>query len=598
MPSTRTLVVSAVAAATVALTPAKHYVLELRAELLWAALVLCAAAIARLRACMVAGPVKSTRKALTAANDAAREAHVTAHDPKGEIIHDIKTIVGYAAETNTYAKAGKALSKFVKKGHLCVSDLLRANSDKLVWMHATIASLLEGGMQIRYTVQFNLFAGTVANLGNDAQREQLAQILKKGELGCFALTEKAPGVLSGLVVDTTATWQKDGSYVLHTPNEGANKVWISSGLVSRWAVVIARLFVPVGANPPNAFEAKGRARDNTPADAPVDKGPHAFLVDLQELEQAGGVTRTDMAPKTDFNGLDNAVLAFHHAKIAGSTLLQALSGVDAKTGAYTLADPNVPFRFEHVAQRLLSGRICIALAGLDTVNTTMDRVRGYDRKIITGRGATLSLAQLPAMRDLLDRGTLVAAALERYCRAVVSEYSSTAPLSPRLVKQINAAKVLVVTFAIRMTLAVKAQVGSYSLMKDSPFGSQTDILYVFQFAEGDAGILKQKVARDTLTAAKPLEIVGALATAAKVGGQAKARLTLEQQRDVSLIRLLWRMQRAGQGAKQVTTWLESHDDVEALAWGECVLTVRRKLLQCGAARSAELRAFDEYYGVV
>jgi hypothetical protein len=57
------------------------------------------------------------------------------------------------------------------------------------------------------------------------------------------------------------------------------------------------------------------------------------------------------------------------------------------------------------------------------------------------------------------------------------------PLDRALVERICIAKVLVVTFAIDLTLRLKAQVGSFSLMDASPFGAQTDILYVFQFAE-------------------------------------------------------------------------------------------------------------------
>ena len=73
-------------------------------------------------------------------------------------------------------------------------------------------------MAVRVTVQLNLFAGSVANLGDDAQRALLQGILLKGELGCFALTEEGAGVLSGLIVDTTATFNAaTGGFVLNSP---------------------------------------------------------------------------------------------------------------------------------------------------------------------------------------------------------------------------------------------------------------------------------------------------------------------------------------------------------------------------------------------
>ena len=50
------------------------------------------------------------------------------------------------------------------------------------------------GFGIRFTVQFNLFAGSIIGLGNPAQVAALDEYQKKGELGCFCLTEKMAGV--------------------------------------------------------------------------------------------------------------------------------------------------------------------------------------------------------------------------------------------------------------------------------------------------------------------------------------------------------------------------------------------------------------------
>ena len=53
-------------------------------------------------------------------------------------------------------------------------------------------------------MQFNLFAGTIVELGGPEQLELLEQMQERGVLGCFALTEKLAGVNSGLVVRRTA----------------------------------------------------------------------------------------------------------------------------------------------------------------------------------------------------------------------------------------------------------------------------------------------------------------------------------------------------------------------------------------------------------
>ena len=129
-------------------------------------------------------------------------------------------------------------------------------------------------------MQYNLFGGTIANLGSDKQRKWLEEVFSKGELGCFLLTESGAGVLSGLIVETTCTWN-GSTFDLHSPEplKSSRKCWISQGLTATWGAVIARLILQNG----------------------EDKGPHAFIVPMN----AAGVIREDMDRKTDFNSLDN-----------------------------------------------------------------------------------------------------------------------------------------------------------------------------------------------------------------------------------------------------------------------------------------------------
>jgi acyl-CoA oxidase len=87
-----------------------------------------------------------------------------------------------------------------------------------------------GGFGIRFTVQFNLFAGSMVGLAGPEQLKMLDTIQEKGQLGCFLLTEKQAGVLSGLIVETTCDWDEEKQeFVLHTPRDAAAKNWISQG---------------------------------------------------------------------------------------------------------------------------------------------------------------------------------------------------------------------------------------------------------------------------------------------------------------------------------------------------------------------------------
>lgn len=42
----------------------------------------------------------------------------------------------------------------------------------------------------RFTVQYNLFAGTIVAAGGDEQLDRLAEYQRDEQLGCFGLTEK------------------------------------------------------------------------------------------------------------------------------------------------------------------------------------------------------------------------------------------------------------------------------------------------------------------------------------------------------------------------------------------------------------------------
>mmetsp|Transcript_51514 Transcript_51514/g.103449 ORF Transcript_51514/g.103449 Transcript_51514/m.103449 type:complete len:110 (+) Transcript_51514:589-918(+) len=105
------------------------------------------------------------------------------------------------------------------------------NPEKFFLAHRLLSTMGLGGFGIRFTVQFNLFAGSIVGLGGPEQVKALSALQESGELGCFLLTETQAGVLSGLIVETTATWNQEAQqFVLHTPSDSAAKNWISQVL--------------------------------------------------------------------------------------------------------------------------------------------------------------------------------------------------------------------------------------------------------------------------------------------------------------------------------------------------------------------------------
>ena len=382
---------------------------------------------------------------------------------------------------SSYEGHANFVSDFLRQKVIDVDGLMRQNTQKLFLLHRESGPIVEGGLGVRITVQLNLFGGSVANLGNESQRKWLQGVFDRGELGCFALTEAGAGVLSGLVVNTTATYVpatkkgKMGTFDLHSPTLKSRKTWISQGLTAKWAVVIARLILP----------------DN------VDKGPHAFVVDISDSKS--GICKEDMPSKTDFNGLDNANIWFDHASLPADSLLSGVSYITGD-GEYKLTDPNVPFRFVNVAQRLLSGRICIAGAAIMQLRKVYDAVKSYamKREIPTGKASFTPLSDIPVMNDTLDGIDASMCVFRHFVRSNEESFMGDDSISTDLVNRIACGKVEIVGYCIDAILALKKRVGSLSLQSTGPFGSQTDILYVYRFAEGDSAILQQKMTRDAL----------------------------------------------------------------------------------------------------
>jgi hypothetical protein len=121
-----------------------------------------------------------------------------------------ETAIGAEAEGERETAAGcvAALRRIIRDPQLLPVAALAEDSLRVFRVHRALAARPSRALWIRFTVQYNLFAGSVMALGSPAHAARLAAMHAAGELGCFALTERAAGVLSGLKIDTTATWDE------------------------------------------------------------------------------------------------------------------------------------------------------------------------------------------------------------------------------------------------------------------------------------------------------------------------------------------------------------------------------------------------------
>jgi len=399
--------------------------------------------------------------------------------------HEFKAATVGVAEmdptTIDYATSAKRMRELLQTELLRHTDL-RDNPERFFLAHRILAehsSAVGPGFWVRFTVHYNLCAGTVLALGTPAQVADLDTMQEKGELGCFSLTEKLAGVNSGLVVGTVAEWDDTSqTFNLNSPNVGAHKNWISQGLVADKTVVVADL----------------RIKEKS-------YGPHAFIINLRENgELVSGVSTQDMGPKTVGNDLDNASIAFDNVKIPKSALLSRFADI-GEDNEYVQKVEGLPV-FHMIGQRLFTGRVAVAQAAMAFRHGLFDKTKAFaDNKQCWSPKGELMLSGIPQLKSLFQEAEEEAAVLDAFvgeCERRLCECLRNDKLpSIDLVEAIACAKVKCVEKSIRACHRLQNEVGSYALMAGTGF-ENIDFLTCCKFAEGDSRILMQKMSRDRM----------------------------------------------------------------------------------------------------
>mmetsp|Transcript_125727 Transcript_125727/g.367381 ORF Transcript_125727/g.367381 Transcript_125727/m.367381 type:complete len:466 (+) Transcript_125727:92-1489(+) len=408
-----------------------------------------------------------------------------------------------------YTQSADRLRKLIREGPYNLTDL-RDAPERFFLAHQMLsefATRVGPGFGIRFTVQVNLFAGTIIGLGNTEQVNFLSEVQKKGLLGCFCLTERLAGVNSGLVVNTTAEWDEGRQmFLLDCPDEGSKKNWISQGLTADLAVVVATLLV------------KGKSY-----------GPHAFVMEMRRNgELVPGVTVEDMGNKTIGNDLDNARVSFSKVWVPRSALLDRYAGIEK--GEYVQYKPGTS-NMDMIGQRLYTGRAVIASSTLVFARTLFKTAREYtDSKRCWHPKGAIMLSEIPQLDFLYKEADQALGKVEalrdaveaRLCECLKSDKIPT----NELVEMVAALKVKAIETTISLCFRLKQELGSYALMGGTGF-EKMDYLQCCKFAEGDSRILMQKIARDRLQAfskkqegtARESEICFKLGKAVMTGGK-------------------------------------------------------------------------------
>ncbi|KAJ5900219.1 uncharacterized protein N7473_004289 [Penicillium subrubescens] len=252
----------------------------------------------------------------------------------------------------SYERA-RAISKHYK---LTVDDI-HSLTPKFWDMNRDGIVTRDAGTYILLATQYNLAAGTIAQFSHERTdlQELLQKIMDFEVSALFMITELNHGV-DVKYLETTATLQPDGSFILHTPNMGAAKFMPPSRQVAgipRIVVVMARLMVDGD-----------------------DRGIRPFIVALSNgKEICKGVTSV-LLPELGTRTLDHCLTSFNQVRLLPNALLGDISKPE-----------DFQAHFLSAIRRISIGTISLCLSIIPYLKNLVYIVGKYNlRRTVTGPG--------------------------------------------------------------------------------------------------------------------------------------------------------------------------------------------------------------------
>jgi len=386
---------------------------------------------------------------------------------------------------NDHEYGSECLKVLIQREYLKYSDIT-VNPEKFFEAHKNISNYrnLEG-FSVKFTVQFNLFAGSILTLGTSLQQQKLLSLQETGDLGCFMLTEYSAGVQSGMIVKTRADIIND-HIIINTPDiiyDKNNNIifeqtlnrknWISQGLTAKYGVCIASLY-----------------------NSKTFLGIYPFLIDMSDP----CIHKKDNGSKTGINGLDNSQIIFTNLKIKRDQIMY-----DDLDGLIKNSKNKTKQGFIRIASRLNSGRLCIADSLLSLVTQLVKTTKEgpLSKEIYIDSKKQIKNLERKEISDLIYNIEYKLDTLRYFVDTIKKEYCDQIKqgkytIDNELIDKIMVAKILVIDYGLNVVHTLRRKIGANSLFLENNLGSNLDILLCGRFAEGDNDILMMKLVTDRI----------------------------------------------------------------------------------------------------
>ncbi|XP_045302871.1 acyl-coenzyme A oxidase-like protein [Leopardus geoffroyi] len=206
-----------------------------------------------------------------------------------------------------------------------------------------VLSMADMATGVKRGIIYWLFGGAVRNLGSPGHVTKWLQPLQGQKYtGMFAVTERGHGSdVRG--IQTQATFDLSAQeFVIDTPCENAEKMFVGNAMHGNYAAVFAQLTV------------NGRSQ-----------GPHCCIVPVRDENGSlyPGVTAVDMMYKEGLRGVANGILIFHEVRIPRENLLDKFGSV-APDGRSCSPIKNKSARFNGMLAALTPSRLAVTFQAM------------------------------------------------------------------------------------------------------------------------------------------------------------------------------------------------------------------------------------------